>query len=155
MKRIRLLFVGEVKAPWAIQACAAYTRAVSRYVRCEVLVVKDAKAQDPRKRTALEGQAILKGLGPRDMATGLDQHGEAPGSEGLAALVGRLLEDPGRTPCFVVGGPYGYSPEVSDRFDRRLSLGPYTLPHDLARIILLEQLYRALTILAGHPYHHG
>ena len=155
MKKIRLVFVGDVKAPWAAQACASYLEAASRYARCETVSVRDAKSRDPRVRTLREGQAILKELHARDAVIGLDERGEAPGSNALAGLVGRLLEDPGRTPCFVVGGPYGYSPGVSQRFDRRLSLGPYTLPHELARVILLEQLYRALTILAGHPYHHG
>ena len=76
-------------------------------------------------------------------------------SREFASWLERLIEDPGRQPVFVLGGPHGLSPDILSRADAVLAFGPGTLPHELARIVLLEQLYRALTILAGHPYHHG
>jgi len=155
MNRLRLVFVGELKAPWAVEACRHYQEALSRYVRCESTVLRDAKdARDPAVRKAKEGQMLLAAFGPRDRVIGLDERGKAHGSKGLAAKLSGWLEDPGKAPCFVIGGPFGYSPEATARFDEKMSLGPYTLPHELARVVLLEQLYRAMSILAGHPYHH-
>ena len=156
MNRIKFVFVGELKASWAAEASRHYLEALSRHVRCEMSLVRDAKeAKDQKTRMRKEGQALLSSLGPKDRVVGLHEQGKALGSRGLAAKLGGWLEDPGRAPCFVIGGPYGVSSEVEARFDERLSLGPYTLPHELARVTLLEQLYRGMCILAGHPYHHG
>lgn len=155
MNRIRLVFVGELKAPWAAEACGHYSQALSRHVRCEQSVIKDAReAKDAEARQRRQDQALLAALGPRDRVVGLDERGTAHGSKALAARMRSWLEDPGSQPCFVVGGPYGFGPQARARFDETMSLGPYTLPHELARVVLLEQLYRAMTILAGHPYHH-
>jgi len=156
MNRLRLVFVGELKAPWAKEACAYYLQALARYARCDVAILADPKnVKDQALRLQKEGQRILAALGPKDRAAGLDERGKAYSSKEFAAKLGEWLDDPGRAPCFVIGGAYGYAPEVSARFDTRVSLGPYTLPHELARVTLCEQLYRAMTILAGHPYHHG
>jgi 23S rRNA (pseudouridine1915-N3)-methyltransferase len=156
MNRIRLVFVGELKAPWAVEACSHYAQALGRFVKYDISVVRDAKdAKDPVLRCRKEGQSLLGILGPKDRVVGLDVAGKAPGSQGLATKLGAWLDDPGRAPCFVIGGPFGFSPEVRGRFDESLSLGPYTLPHELARVVLLEQLFRGMSILAGHPYHHA
>jgi len=156
MNRLRLVFVGELKAPWAREACAHYLEAVKRYARCDVSILADVKStKDQASRLRKEGQGILAALGPKDRAIGLDERGRAYSSRAFAAQLGEWLDDPGRAPCFLIGGAYGYAPEVSARFDANVSLGPYTLPHELARVTLCEQLYRAMTILAGHPYHHG
>ncbi|WP_243310639.1 23S rRNA (pseudouridine(1915)-N(3))-methyltransferase RlmH [Fundidesulfovibrio agrisoli] len=155
MNRLKLLFVGEAKAPWAAEAARHYLEALNRYVRCEVVCTRDVKdAKDKTQRMRREGQALLASVTARDRVIGLDEGGRAHGSKGLSAKLSTWLEDPGRAPCFVVGGPFGFSPEVRERFDETMSLGPYTLPHDLARVVLLEQLYRGMTILAKHPYHH-
>jgi len=156
MRRMRLVYVGELKAPWAAQACRHYQEGLSRYVRCETHVVRDAHdTRDVPARLRKEGQGILRVLDPRDRVVGLEVEGAATSSEGLAGMLGRWLDDPGRRPCFVVGGAYGFGEEARERFDHGLSLGPCTLPHELARVVLLEQLYRAMCILSGHPYHHG
>ncbi len=155
MNRLKLVFVGEAKAPWAAQASRHYLEALSRHVRVEQVLARDARDQkDPQARCRKEGQAMLEALAPRDLVIGLDEGGRAHGSQGLAKALRGWLDDPGRVPCLVVGGPFGFSPQMRERFDQTMSLGPYTLPHDLARVVLLEQLYRAATILAGHPYHH-
>ena len=154
MKTIRLLVVGAAKAPGFREAASHYLSALRRHVPVEEVVLRDGKASDRESRMAEEGRAILAKLGPRDLLVVLDENGRSLASRELASRLGQLLEDPGRRPCFVVGGAFGLSPEVLARADLTLALGPGTLPHELARVVLYEQLYRASSILAGAPYHH-
>jgi len=154
MKTIRLLVVGAAKAPWFREAASHYLTALRRHVPVEEVVLRDGKASDRERRMAEEGRTILAKLGPRDLLVVLDENGRSLTSRDLASRLGQLLEDPGRRPCFVVGGAFGLSPEVLARADLTLALGPGTLPHELARVVLYEQLYRASSILAGTPYHH-
>lgn len=124
-------------------------------MRLELIVVKDAHGRlSPEQRNEVEGRALLAKLGPKDQALGLDAQGEAYSSEGFAVALEKWLEDPVRRPCFVLGGAFGLSEDVRDRCDQLISLSPLTLPHELARVVLLEQLYRAMSILRGSGYHH-
>lgn len=154
MKSIRLLVVGQAKAPWCKEACAHYLEALRRHLPAEEVVVRDGHAADPGRRMAEEGQAILARLGPRDLPVVLTEEGRSLASRDLAARLRAWIEDPGRRPCCIIGGAFGLSPEVRARAAFSLALGPGTLPHELARVVLYEQLYRAATILAGTPYHH-
>jgi 23S rRNA (pseudouridine1915-N3)-methyltransferase len=154
MKPLRLYVVGAAKAPFFRDAAAHYLTAIRRYLPAEEIVVRDGKASDAARRKDEEGKALLAKLSPRDCVIVLDEHGKSLPSRELAAKVLALVEDPGRVPCFVVGGAFGLSQAVLDRADLTLALGPGTLPHELARVVLYEQLYRAAAILAGAPYHH-
>ena len=131
-----MLAVGKVKAPYADDV-AHYERLLARQARVEVIEVAD-------------DDAVVRRIPERAYVSLLDDRGRAYDSEAFAGwLEERRLA--GRDVCFVVGGPYGTQ---LDRCDHRLSLGPMTLPHQLARVVLLEQLFRAHKILAGEPYHH-
>jgi 23S rRNA (pseudouridine1915-N3)-methyltransferase len=155
MKSLLCLAVGCLKAPCWSQAAEYYAKLLSRYMRLELIVVKDAHGRlSPEQRNEVEGRALLAKLGPKDQALGLDAQGEAYSSEGFAAALEKWLEDPVRRPCFVLGGAFGLSEDVRDRCDQLISLSPLTLPHELARVVLLEQLYRAMSILRGSGYHH-
>jgi len=134
--RYTVLAVGKVRPPYADDV-AHYERLLARQARVELIEVAD-------------DEAVARRIPPRAFVSLLDDRGAAYDSEAFA----RWLEDrrqAGRDVCFVVGGPYGTELE---RCDHRLSLGPMTLPHQLARVVLLEQLFRAHKILAGEPYHH-
>jgi 23S rRNA (pseudouridine1915-N3)-methyltransferase len=114
-----------------------YLRLLSRHARVEVVEVR-------------EDERLERRIPERAYVSVLDAAGKTYSSEAFA----RWLEDrrqAGRDVCFVIGGPFGTALE---RSDHRLSLGPMTLPHQLARVVLLEQLFRAHKILAGEPYHH-
>ena len=154
MKSIRLLVVGQIKTAWFREAAAHYLTALRRHIPAEEIVVRDGKAEQPLRRKAEEGQALLARLTPRDFFVVCDEGGRSLASRDLAGWLRRQLEDPGRQPVFVVGGPHGLPPEVLARADMVLALGPGTLPHELARVVLYEQLYRAATILVGAHYHH-
>jgi 23S rRNA (pseudouridine1915-N3)-methyltransferase len=134
--RYTVLAVGKVKPPYADDV-AHYERLLARQARVEVVELAD-------------DDAVARRIPERAYVSLLDDRGTAYGSEAFA----RWLEErrqAARDVCFVVGGPYGTE---LDRCDHRLSLGPMTLPHQLARVVLLEQLFRAHKILAGEPYHH-
>jgi len=152
---VKCIFVGKLKNGWAKEACDHYARSFKRYHQLEEVIIKDAPGSLPEdQRRKDEGHRILAKLGPGDMLIALDQSGKTHTSKALATNLLSWLEDPGKTPCFAVGGAFGFSQEVLARADYTLSLGPMTLPHELARVVLLEQLYRAASILKGTPYHH-
>ncbi len=131
-----MLAVGKVKPPYADDV-AHYERLLARQARVDVVEVAD-------------DEAVARRIPPRAFVSLLDDQGAAYDSEAFARwLEGR--RQAGQDVCFVVGGPNGTE---LDRCDHRLSLGPMTLPHQLARVVLLEQLFRAHKILAGEPYHH-
>jgi len=154
MKPIRLLVVGQAKAPYFRDAAAHYVEALRRYLPVEELVVRDGKSADPVRRKAEEAKNILAKIAPRDFLIILDEGGRSLPSRELAARLRTQIEDPGRAPCYVVGGAFGLDPDLLARADMTLALGPGTLPHELARVVLYEQLYRAAAINAGAPYHH-
>ena len=154
MKPIRLIVIGQTKAPYFRDACAHYLDALRRYLPAKEEVVRDGKSADPLRRKAEEAKSLLARLGPRDFLVVLDEHGRSLPSRELAAKLQGMVEDPGRAPCFVIGGAFGLDVPVLARADLTLALGPGTLPHELARVVLYEQLYRAAAINAGAPYHH-
>lgn len=101
-----------------------------------------------------EAAGLLAALPANALAVALDLGGEAPDTEGLAARLGRWLES-GRPVCFLIGGAEGLDRSVLDRADLVLSLGRLTWPHMLARVMLAEQIFRARSMAAGHPYHRA
>ena len=130
-----MLAVGKVKPPYADDV-AHYERLLARQARVEVIEVAD-------------DDAVARRIPERAYVSLLDDRGRAYDSEAFAGWLEERRQA-GRDVCFVVGGAYGTELE---RCDHRLSLGPMTLPHQLARVVLLEQLFRAHKILAGEPYH--
>jgi 23S rRNA (pseudouridine1915-N3)-methyltransferase len=101
-----------------------------------------------------EADALLAALAPNSFAVALDQGGAAPSSEGLARRLETWLAD-GKDVAFLIGGAEGLEKRVLDRANHALSLGPLTWPHMLVRVMLAEQLFRARSIAAGHPYHRA
>jgi 23S rRNA (pseudouridine1915-N3)-methyltransferase len=134
--RILVVAVGRLKPPFADDV-QHYQRLLTGHTRVEVVEVKEADRVERR-------------IPDRAFVSLLDRGGEEMASEAFARWLEQRRQN-GRDLCFVVGGPYGLD---LDHADHRLSFGPLTLPHQLARVVLLEQLYRAHKILAGEPYHY-
>ncbi len=154
-KPLRLLSVGRLKTVFWKDAAAHYATRIARWRRLECAEVRDGDAAlAPDKRTALEGRRILEALAPQDLPLALDERGEKLTSPQLAALLRHMDQEARGRACFIVGGAYGLDEEVRARACRLLSLSAMTLPHELARVVLLEQLYRAECILRKVPYHH-
>jgi 23S rRNA (pseudouridine1915-N3)-methyltransferase len=115
----------------------------------------ESRLSDAGARKSDEAVRLLKAVSEADVIVALDERGQHETSVGFADRLRRQRDDGIRTAAFLIGGPDGHGPEVLSAAHVRLALGTLTLPHGLARVILAEQLYRATTILAGHPYHRA
>lgn len=153
--RARVIAIGERMPPWVAEGFAEYRKRLSHELPLTLIEIKSsAHGHDLQRVIAQEGEALLAAL-PRDAhAIALDGRGSAWTSEQLAEKLQRWRMD-GRDLAFLIGGAWGHSASVLQRADDRWSLGPLTLPHMLVRVVLAEQLYRAATIVAGHPYHRA
>jgi 23S rRNA (pseudouridine1915-N3)-methyltransferase len=135
------------------EICASYRKRIARFGRVRDLPVRArAAADDPQRRKA-EGAALLAALPPSSWSFALDSRGEMLGSEQLAERLARLKEEWPHPIAFLIGSDLGLDRAVLDTARAVLSFGPLTLSHELARVVLYEQLYRALSIEAGMSYH--
>ncbi|MCB9992265.1 MAG: 23S rRNA (pseudouridine(1915)-N(3))-methyltransferase RlmH [Hyphomicrobiaceae bacterium] len=117
--------------------------------------VSESRASSPTARKAEEARAILENCSADSFTIALDERGAAIASDAFAGLIARERDAGRKAMTIVIGGADGLDDSVRDRADLVLSFSPLTWPHQLARILLCEQLYRATTILAGHPYHRA
>lgn len=117
------------------------------------LELPESKAASAEARCAAEANALLAKIPPAHTLISLGPAGKTLSSEAFAAALAKYRDGGAGGLAFLIGGADGLGPAVRDKADFLLSLGPMTLPHGLARIVLAEQVYRAMTILAGHPYH--
>lgn len=153
--RARIVAVGERMPAWVAEGFAEYQKRLSRELPLELIEIKPpARGRDLKRAMVQEGEALLAAL-PRDaQVIALDGRGSTWSSEQLAEHLQRWRME-GRELAFLIGGADGHAENVLQRADQRWSLGPLTLPHMLVRLIVAEQLYRAATIVAGHPYHRA
>jgi 23S rRNA (pseudouridine1915-N3)-methyltransferase len=152
--RIRLIVVGRLKERHWRDACDEYLKRLRPYADVDVTEVADRDISRDRARAmADEGADILRALPERTHVVALDIGGRQLSSGELSAWLERRMVDGGSDIAFVIGGSAGLAPDVLKRADERLSLGPMTLPHQLARVVLVEQVYRAFRIMRGEPYH--
>jgi 23S rRNA (pseudouridine1915-N3)-methyltransferase len=151
--KLRVIAVGKDRSGLYAPAVDEYAARIARYVRFELVEVPEARrhAGTPRAKEE-EGEGLLSRIGARDRVVLLDERGSEETSEAFARRVGRWLAG-GQDVALVVGGAEGLSEAVRARGDETLALSRLTLAHRLARLVLVEQLYRALTILRGERYH--
>jgi 23S rRNA (pseudouridine1915-N3)-methyltransferase len=121
----------------------------------EVVEIKESRAQEPGKRMIEESIALANVIPDKAVTIILDERGESLGSAEFATLLGRWRDGGRPAAVFVIGGDDGIAPSLRDKAAFKLALGAATWPHQLVRVMLLEQIYRAMTILAGHPYHRA
>lgn len=155
--KITLMTVGKTTTGYLKQGIDEYMRRLSHYVQCDIQCIGDVKNTrnlTEQQQKLAEGKALLDAINATDWVTLLDERGSEFTSVDFSRYVQRRMSSGLRRLVFVVGGPYGFSPEVYARANDRLSLGRMTLPHELVRLVFVEQLYRAFTILRHEPYHH-
>ena len=134
-----------------------YSERVTHYTPFEVTVIpelKNTKALSQEQQKTLEGDAILRQLQDSDYVVLLDEHGKELRSVEFATWMGKKQQTVSRRLVFIIGGPYGFSTAVYERANEKLSLSRMTFSHQMVRMIFIEQLYRAFTILKGEHYHH-
>ena len=158
MLNIKIICVGKFKEKYWEAASAEYMKRLGAYCSVSVTEVKEEKLPahasraDEENVIMKEGKSILDKIGTGDYVVALDIGGRELSSEDLAAKIAQISFT-NSTIAFVIGGSLGLSNEVKSRAALRLSFGKITLPHQLARIVLLEQIYRAFKINAGEAYH--
>jgi 23S rRNA (pseudouridine1915-N3)-methyltransferase len=152
---LRLIAVGKLRGSIWLPAAAEYVKRLQRYADFDLVEVRDAVGKGLPDSAALaeEGKAIAQTLETGNYLVVLDREGKSLSSEQLAQFLRRQADAGIRKMDFVIGGPVGLDAQIIAKANLRLSLSAMTLPHELARVVLLEQLYRAFTILRGEPYH--
>lgn len=154
--KICVIAVGKLRADYARSGCGDFFDRAGRYLDVEVVEVRDArrsKRGDPARYKADEAERLLAAIPTGATVLALDERGRQWDSRGFAGYVETLRDR--AVPCLalLLGGPDGLDPAVRRRADRVWALGSLTMSHELARLVLAEQIYRAGTILAGLPYH--
>lgn len=155
--KITLLLIGSTDKKYIKEGIDDYLKRVTFYLPFEMKIIPDIK--NNRNLTAAqqkerEGKAILELVASGDTLILLDEIGTELSSTGFAKWIEKRMITGTRQLTFVVGGPYGFSEAVYQRADAKISLSKMTFPHQLVRLIFAEQLYRAMTIIKGEPYHH-
>ncbi len=155
--RARILTIAERAPAWVKQGFDEYARRLAHQLPLtlvELPLGQRGKSADPKRAIADEGQRMHAAIPARSRVIALDGRGEIWSSEALAKQLGHWRMD-GRDLCFLIGGPDGLAPACLDLAQQSWSFGPMTLPHALVRIVLVEQLYRAQSMLDNHPYHRA
>ncbi|HAN10676.1 MAG TPA: 23S rRNA (pseudouridine(1915)-N(3))-methyltransferase RlmH [Clostridiales bacterium] len=157
--KITIITVGKIKEKYFEDAISEYRKRLSKYCSLDFIEVQDEKAPESMSRKEeenvkeKEGKRILKGIKEKDYVIALDIKGEQKTSEELAEFIEGLAVQGKSDLTFVIGGSLGISKEVLDRADYRLSFSKMTFPHQLMKVVLLEQVYRSFRIIKGEPYH--
>lgn len=153
--QVRLIAVGKLRGSLWLPAAAEYGSRLRYYVTFDLVEIRDVVGKGPPDTAARmeEGKALAQVIEKGNYVVALDRGGKSFTSEQLAEFLRRQVDSGIRKMDFVIGGPLGLEPKITAAADLRMSLSMMTLPHELARVILLEQLYRAFTILRGEAYH--
>lgn len=155
--KAKLLTIGRTNDKLLSQSIDAYLKRVNHYLPFEVKELPDLKNTRslPRDRQKeLEGERLLASIERGDKVILLDERGKMLTSREFAGELQNSMLTLQRSLVFVIGGPYGFSKAVYDRADKLLSLSKMTMTHEMVRLFFIEQLYRAMTIIKGEPYHH-
>lgn len=155
--KIELAVIGKTSIGYLKQGIDEYIKRLKHYVPFEIIYIDDIKntkniSEDQQKRT--EGTKILSLLDKSDFVVLLDEHGKEYTSMQYSSYIQKRMLSGAKKVVFVIGGPYGFSQEVYDRANDKISFSKMTFNHEMFRLIFTEQLYRAYTIINHEPYHH-
>lgn len=156
--KLILLVVGKTNEAWIQTAVAEYEKRLKHYLPFQLEVIPDlkgAKNMTEEQIKTKEAESILAWSKPGDVMVLLDENGTQHPSESFAGYLQKKMNAGVRNLIFVVGGPYGFAPSVYEACSERISLSKMTFSHQMVRVFVLEQFYRAMTIIKGEPYHHS
>ena len=157
LMKITLLCVGKTDESFVKTVIENYMKRLKHYINFDMQLIPDIKnvknlSQEQQK--AKEGELILKQLSNQDFVVLLDEQGKAFRSLEFADFLEQKMINAVQHVVFIIGGPYGFSPQVYARANQQLSLSKMTFSHQMIRLFFVEQVYRAFTIMRGEPYHH-
>jgi 23S rRNA (pseudouridine1915-N3)-methyltransferase len=155
--KITLIVVGKTDKKHILEGIAEYEKRLSHYCKFEfkvILDIKNSKTMPANVQMQKEGEQILSAVRPLSELILLDERGTEYNSIDFAKFIERKGISGQKELTFVIGGPYGFSPEVKSTSTAMISLSRLTFSHQIVRLIFMEQLYRANTIIKGEPYHH-
>ena len=155
--KVKFICIGKTGKDFLVEGEKEYLNRLKHYISIEKIEIpdlKNAKKLSKDQIKELEGKEILGKILPGETLILLDKRGKTFSSVGFSEFVQQKFNQGGKGLCFVIGGAYGFSSEVYDKSTGKISLSSMTFSHQMVRMIFLEQLYRALTILKGEPYHH-
>ena len=155
--KITLLVIGKTLSDYLKTGENEYLKRLTFYGNmdyCVIPALKNAKSLTEEQQKTEEGKLLLSKIEPSDFCVLLDENGKNCSSEAFADFLNGKMVSGVKNLVFVVGGAYGFSDPVYQRANHKLSLSSMTFSHQMVRLIFLEQLYRAFTILKGEPYHH-
>jgi 23S rRNA (pseudouridine1915-N3)-methyltransferase len=151
-----LILIGKTQNKHFLAGINDYAERITHYMPFEIMVVpelRNTKSLTEDQQKQKEGEMVLRLLQPSDTVVLLDEHGAEYRSMELASWL-QTKQNTARRLVMVIGGPYGFSPALYQRANDKISLSRMTFSHQMVRLILLEQIYRACTIIKGEPYHH-
>lgn len=155
--RATLILVGKTVNKHFVELIDDYAGRVKHYIGFDFTVIpelKNTKNLSTEQQKQQEGELILKQLQGGDHVVLLDEHGKEMRSVEFSAYMEQKMQTVSKRLVFVIGGPYGFSQDVYARANEKMSLSKMTFSHQMVRLIFVEQLYRAMTIMRGEPYHH-
>ncbi len=156
--KIKLLLVGKTDSDYLSRGIDEYVKRLKHYLPFEMFIIPDLKntknlSEDQQKQK--EGELILNQINPGDFVVLLDEKGKEFTSVDFSKFIEKQMISGLKNLVFVVGGPYGFSNEIYKQSNSKISLSRMTFSHQMVRLIFAEQLYRAMTIIKGEPYHHN
>ncbi len=152
-----LLVIGRTVEQHYITAINDYLQRTKRYISFDIEVIpelKNTKSLSMEQQKEKEGELICKAIQPGDVVVLLDEHGKEMRSIEFADWMKKKMNTVNKRLVFIIGGPYGFSPKVYDLANEKIAMSKMTFSHQMIRLIFVEQIYRAMTILNGGPYHH-
>ncbi|WP_367209760.1 23S rRNA (pseudouridine(1915)-N(3))-methyltransferase RlmH [Sphingobacterium sp. R2] len=155
--KITLLCIGKTDEKYLIEGIEKYTKRLKFYVNFNIVVlpdIKNVKSLSAEQQKDKEALLILKQLQPQDFVVLLDEHGKEFRSLEFSVYLEKMMIQSVQHLVFVIGGPYGFDQKIYDRAKSKISLSKMTFSHQMIRLFFTEQLYRALSIMKGEPYHH-
>ena len=155
--KIVLLAVGKTSTDYLIKGIEGFIKRINHYVPMELSIIPDLKSTKgltEETQKVREGQAMIAALQSGDVVVLLDERGKEYTSREFASQIDRKMVQGIKRLVFVIGGPYGFSQEMYDRANEKISLSRMTFTHEMVRLFFVEQIYRAMTLLPREPYHH-
>ena len=155
--KVSLILVGKTVNKHFVDLIDEYASRVKHYIGFDIITIPELRntknlSSDQQKQQ--EGELILRQLQQGDRVVLLDEHGKEMRSVVFSSYMENKMNTVSKRLVFIIGGPYGFSPDVYRRADEQLSLSKMTFSHQMIRLIFVEQLYRAMTIMRGEPYQH-